>query len=83
MPSKSIINKLESKLPIETLTADNFDLPFVSLIIPAYNAERYRRRALESVINQTHQNIEIIIIDDGSTDKTANIIKSFQDSRII
>lgn len=55
----------------------------VSIIIPAYNAERYIKRALESAINQTYKNIEIIVVDDGSIDETGNIVKSFHDPRIM
>ena len=54
----------------------------VSVIIPAYNAEAYIERALKSISNQTYNNIEIIVVDDGSTDDTARIVKSFTDSRI-
>ena len=48
--------------------------PLVSVIIPAYNAEKYITNTLESVINQTWGNIEIIVIDDGSVDKTREIV---------
>lgn len=54
----------------------------VSVIIPAYNAQKYLSETISSVINQTYQNLEIIIVDDGSTDKTKEIIHSFSDSRI-
>ena len=47
----------------------------VTVIIPAYNAERYIYQCLESVINQTLDDIDIIVIDDGSTDKTGEIIE--------
>lgn len=56
--------------------------PFVSIIIPAYNAEKYIARSLKSALDQTYKNIEIIVIDDGSIDKTAEIVKSFSDPRI-
>jgi glycosyltransferase involved in cell wall biosynthesis len=57
----------------------------VSVIIPAYNAELYIGYTLDSVISQTYQNIEVIIVDDGSQDKTVAIVKSYitQDPRII
>lgn len=55
----------------------------ISIIIPCYNAEKTIKRCLESVISQTYKNIEIVIINDGSTDKTDSIIKKYiNDSRI-
>jgi glycosyltransferase involved in cell wall biosynthesis len=51
--------------------------PLVTCIIPAFNGERYIESAIESVLNQTFKNIEIIIIDDGSTDNTPNLIEKF------
>lgn len=56
----------------------------VSIIIPVFNAERYIKKTLESVLNQTYKQIEIILINDGSTDNTTNILGIFQkqDKRI-
>ncbi len=52
----------------------------VSVIIPAYNAEGFIAEALDSVFSQTYRPLEIIVVDDGSTDKTAKIIKNYQSS---
>ncbi|MBY7803166.1 glycosyltransferase [Vibrio fluvialis] len=49
---------------------------FFSIIIPAYNAEKYIERCLDSVINQLHNDYEIIVINDGSTDSTVEVIES-------
>ena len=55
----------------------------ISIIIPCYNAEKTIKRCLESVISQTYKNIEIVIINDGSIDKTDSIIKKYiNDNRI-
>ncbi|MEC4817783.1 MAG: glycosyltransferase family 2 protein [Scytonema sp. PMC 1069.18] len=54
----------------------------VSVVIPTYNRSDYLRLAIESAINQTYKNIEIIISDDGSVDNTQELVESFQDSRI-
>ena len=56
--------------------------PLISVILPVYNGELYLREAIQSILSQTCTNIEIIIINDGSTDKTASIISSFTDPRI-
>lgn len=52
--------------------------PKVSIVIPAYNHARYIRSAVESAINQNYENLEVFVIDDGSTDGTAEILKSYQ-----
>lgn len=62
----------------------NNDKPKVSVIVPAYNVETYLGKCLDSIINQTLQEIEIICIDDGSTDSSGMILEEYanQDSRI-
>jgi glycosyltransferase involved in cell wall biosynthesis len=52
--------------------------PLVSVILPAYNAEKFLVDSLESILDQTYKNIEIIVINDASTDKTAQIIASYK-----
>lgn len=55
----------------------------VSVVIPAYNTAKFIKNTLNSVISQTYSNLEIIVIDDASTDDTLNVIKSFKDKRIV
>ncbi len=61
------------------------DFPLVSVIIPAYNAEAFIGQTLKSVLSQTYKNIEVLVVDDGSLDRTAEIVESFaqKDRRII
>ena len=51
-------------------------MPEISVIVPVYNSEKYLSKCLESLVNQTFQDIEIICIDDGSTDKSLEILKN-------
>ena len=53
--------------------------PLVSVIIPVYNYDRYLAEAVESVLNQTYQHVEVIVVDDGSTDRSGEVAKSFAD----
>lgn len=55
----------------------SFDHVLVSAIIPVYNGERYLKQAIESVLAQTYPSLEIIVVDDGSTDGSASIAKTF------
>ncbi len=56
--------------------------PKVSVCIPSYNQNKYIETAIESVLNQSYSNLELVIVDDCSTDGTIDLIKSFDDSRI-
>lgn len=56
--------------------------PLVSVIMPAYNAEKYIRATVDSVFNQTLQDFELIIVNDGSTDGTEDIVQSYQSEKI-
>jgi len=56
--------------------------PLISVIVPLYNKEAWVERCLHSILHQTYQNIEILIINDGSTDKSRDLISSLDDRRI-
>jgi len=56
--------------------------PLVSIVMPVYNAEKYLRTAIESILSQSYKHFEFLIIDDGSTDGSKQIIASFTDPRI-
>lgn len=58
-------------------------MPKISVIMPVYNGEGYIRETIESVLTQTYADFEFIIIDDGSTDKTLNIVREYTDGRIV
>lgn len=60
----------------------NISEPLISVIMPVYNAEKYLSQAIFSILNQTYQNFEFLIINDGSIDSSENIIQSFSDKRI-
>ena len=54
----------------------------ISIIVPIYNSEKYLNKCIDSLINQTEKNIEIILVNDGSTDNSEEIIKEYKDKRI-
>ena len=54
----------------------------ISVILPFYNGDRYLHQAINSILNQSYSDFELIIINDGSTDKTESIITSYTDPRI-
>ena len=54
----------------------------VSVIIPTYNREATLKRAVESVLNQTYTDFELIIVDDGSTDNTRQLVENIHDDRM-
>lgn len=56
--------------------------PLISVIMPAYNGEKYIGESIESILNQTYRNFEFIIIDDKSSDDTLHIIQEYKDIRI-
>lgn len=60
----------------------NLNSPFFSVVIPVYNKEKYVSRSIQSVINQTFDNFEIIIVNDASNDNSMDVVRSFDDPRI-
>lgn len=56
--------------------------PLVSVIMPAYNAEEFIAEAITSVLSQTHGELELLVVNDGSTDGTEAVVRSFNDPRI-
>jgi len=65
--------------PMSNLFAKK-EAPLVSVIIPAYNAETFIERTLNSVLTQTYTNIEVLVVDDGSQDRTGQILESIADN---
>lgn len=61
------------------MLSKNKNLPLVSVIVPAYNEERHIKECLESIKAQTYSNLELIVVDDGSTDGTKKIAKYYAD----
>lgn len=67
-----------------SISAKKFLEPSVSILIPVYNAEKYLEQCLDSCINQTYKNIEIVCVNDGSTDSSTEILNKYarKDSRV-
>lgn len=61
---------------------DSSMTPMISVLLPVYNGEKYLREAIDSILNQTYRDFEFLIINDGSTDKSVEIIQKYNDSRI-
>ena len=53
------------------------DVDLITIIVPVYNVERYIVECIESLLNQTYKNLEIILVDDGSTDKSGEICENY------
>lgn len=61
----------------------NTSQPLISVILPVYNGEKYLLEAVQSILNQTYANFELIVVNDGSKDKSEEIIKNIKDPRIV
>ncbi|MBE9109975.1 glycosyltransferase family 2 protein [Nodosilinea sp. LEGE 07298] len=83
LPAQKHINALANTVKIESSNNLNGQ-PLVSVIIPAYNAERFICQTLDSVLAQAYSNLEVFVVDDGSQDDTASIVREYmqRDSRI-
>ena len=75
-------NLMLHELVLKTLKHKPNFTPLVSIIIPVYNGENFVREAIDSALAQTYKNIEVIVVNDGSTDKTEEILKSYGDKII-
>ena len=75
--NKELLNIFNQNQGIES-----FDNIKISIIVPCFNREKYITNTIKSLLNQTATDYEIIIIDDGSTDKTYNILEKINSSRI-
>ena len=86
--SQEFINKIKQfphfslKEKAKTIDGQKSYGPIISLIIPVYNVSTYIKRCIDSVVNQTYSNIEIIVIDDCSQDDSISKVKEFKDNRI-
>src|SRR5438876_11815901 len=54
----------------------------VSIVLPVYNGVRFLRQSIDSCLQQTYRNIELIVVDDGSEDNSVDIVKSYDDDRL-
>ena len=55
-------------------------MPFLSIVVPVYNVQKYIRGCIDSIIDQSFADVEIILVDDGSTDQSGRIIDEYQRS---
>ncbi|MBI2482792.1 glycosyltransferase [Candidatus Uhrbacteria bacterium] len=69
---------------MDTLSADSArsNQPLVSVVMSVYNGERFLRESIDSILAQTHQNLELVLVNDGSQDRTRVIVASYRDPRI-
>lgn len=76
---------METDLSYDTTSQDNaWELSLISVIVPIFNAEKYLAECVESILVQTHWNLEVILVDDGSTDGSSSIMETLKrrDSRV-
>src|SRR5262249_15019068 len=71
-----------SRCPLHRVRGGDRSVPEVSVVVPAYNAERTLRETLDSVLGQTLQDFEVLVVDDGSSDATAAVARDAGDPRV-
>ena len=64
------------------MAKNNLSYPLVSIVLPVYNGEKFLKESIESILNQTFKNFELIIVEDGSKDNSLKILKKYRDKRI-
>ena len=80
MHVKIIKNEEELNARKGTINKSN-EMPLISVIVPTYNVEEYIKQCIDSLLTQTYRNLEIICVDDGSTDNTLPILDFFGEER--
>lgn len=75
--------KLYKETEINIVSKSHLEKPRISVVIPVWNSEKYLRECIDSVLGQDYQNFEVICVDDGSTDRSEVIIKSYKDDRVV
>lgn len=81
--SASLIKLIERKLSCAEDERKRMAIPDISVIIPYHNREKIIKRCLDSVLSQTTRNIEVIVVDDGSTDAGRAVVESISDERLV
>ena len=83
MQMMRMLLKCFTKIHYQKFEIVNLNNNFVSIILPVYNEEKLIKNSIKSILNQSHKDFELLVIDDGSTDNTKQIVTSIKDKRII
>lgn len=77
-----VASKKDIGLGVEPYQVEEYEEELVSVIIPTYNRESLIARSVKSVLNQTYQHLEVIVVDDASTDRTKEVVQEIEDERV-